>query len=42
MWCNISFAETKDSMTCELRCELAKLKAKVSFKKNNELVERQE
>jgi hypothetical protein len=35
-WCNIGFAETKDSMTCELQYELAKLKAKVSFKKIND------
>ena len=34
MWCNISFAETKDSMTCELRYGLAKVK--VSFKKIND------
>ena len=33
LWCNISFAETKDSMTCELRYGLAK--SEVSFKKIN-------
>ena len=33
-WCNIGFAETKDSMTCELPFGLKK--TKVSFKKIND------
>jgi hypothetical protein len=37
MWCNISFAETKDSMTCEIQFgKSLPAKAKVSFKKIND------